>query len=670
MKLKSIELNNIGPYVGKNNFSFSSDYKRNTILFGGRNGSGKTTFLESFRIGLYGSLAYGFRTTSDTYLKKVSSLLNDDVKYEEKHSIKVVFYLADQFEENKYTIERWWEYKEKEVIENVKVFRDDVLLSPVERDDFFELLKSNFAPSLLKLCFFDGEKILRLEQEEEIAFYLKSLIHNLFDIDLYESLEQSLQEYLYTSVDSAELEELINNVKTLSTELKLKEKKIKSLENEIEENNRQIKDLKLINKKLEDEFLRHGGLYYEQQKQIERKILEIEHSRKENLDFIKKFIGNELPFFLAYPIYKQLVSQLEKEREHNVSQLVRDKIDELSMNNLFNKLNLPQKDTEIEQAFKKDLIEMLTSDDSVKMIHNLSTSESDKLISIFERLNKDYLIKIKEKIQEVNEQLKYLRQLRQTLEKQEDTIEFKDLLKEMNLNNNKIFELENKAITLSERLTSTKIEYEEIEKKHRIEEQKLSNGLREKGSLLEAEKAVNVVRKFKEKQLWNKIKDVEHLSLTMVNRLFRKSDYITSIKINPKTFKVSLYDNDQNKINKNLSAGENHLVVLSIFWATIKASKKQVPIILDTLLGRLDSIHSETVINHLIPEFGNQVIILATDTEINEELYLNLKPVVSREYTLEYITKQKRTQVKEGFFNFSKGVTQIDEFSFADNNRG
>lgn len=44
MKIKTIKIKNIGPYIGENKISFDlSDKSKRMALIGGKNGAGKTT---------------------------------------------------------------------------------------------------------------------------------------------------------------------------------------------------------------------------------------------------------------------------------------------------------------------------------------------------------------------------------------------------------------------------------------------------------------------------------------------------------------------------------------------------------------------------------------------------------------------------------------------------
>lgn len=59
MKIKRIQVKNIGPYVNENSFDFdTSDVTKRMVLIGGKNGAGKTTLFNAIKICLYGCIAY------------------------------------------------------------------------------------------------------------------------------------------------------------------------------------------------------------------------------------------------------------------------------------------------------------------------------------------------------------------------------------------------------------------------------------------------------------------------------------------------------------------------------------------------------------------------------------------------------------------------------------
>src|SRR5690606_1348989 len=71
MIIKSLILDNVGLYSQRTEFSLepkkSSITNRPIILIGGRNGPGKTTFLDSVRLALYGKRALGLGVSNKEY---------------------------------------------------------------------------------------------------------------------------------------------------------------------------------------------------------------------------------------------------------------------------------------------------------------------------------------------------------------------------------------------------------------------------------------------------------------------------------------------------------------------------------------------------------------------------------------------------------------------------
>ena len=77
MRIKSVSLKNIGPYIDNNVFNFNtSDHTRRMVLIGGKNGAGKTTLFNAIKVGLYGCLAYGFESNSSRYFDEIEKLIN------------------------------------------------------------------------------------------------------------------------------------------------------------------------------------------------------------------------------------------------------------------------------------------------------------------------------------------------------------------------------------------------------------------------------------------------------------------------------------------------------------------------------------------------------------------------------------------------------------------
>ena len=99
---------------------------------------------------------------------------------------------------------------------------------------------------------------------------------------------------------------------------------------------------------------------------------------------------------------------------------------------------------------------------------------------------------------------------------------------------------------------------------------------------------------------------------------------------------------------KMFSAGETQLLILSIIYGFVKLSKMTIPLVFDTLLGRLDDTHRKNVLVDYLPNISDQVIILATDSEINSEDERIIDNYVSKKYELKKFESNQNLMISWG----------------------
>lgn len=661
MLLKKIELTNIGPYESKNIFTFNTEGMKNTILIGGKNGSGKTTFLNSVKLGLYGPLAFGYKTTTNNYLSKIETLLNDKAKINPKNnfSTKISFTIVEELERSYIEINRNWVYSNTTLKEFIGITKNGIQLTEVEKDNLLEKLRTTFPPSLLELCFFDGEDILKLSNDDNLANYLRELSKKLFNLDLFSDLEENLNKYLSENIQSSKEKKLIEEKNIVKKQLKQKIRKLEDIKINIENTTEKLSNINGRYKLTKKQFATHGGLLYEERDQLQQEILMIENKRKQVNDQIKDFIANELPFFLSFPILKKLIKQLNKEESFYVSNIINKKIENISFNEIEKTLNISIDDKK-KHALLKILQNELTDSVHTKIIHNASKTEINQIHSLLSSVNYERLKEFKLLIDSNDKDLNKLSTLNNKLKDNETTPEFNEMIKSMESDARKISQLEVEIEKLLEQKQALKEEIEKINSQYDKINKELHNLFKKKSSYNIAKKVLTVSKMFRKDQLRRKVKDIEYFSTKMIKELLRKNNFINNIHIDHNNFQILLRDVDNNIINKDtLSAGEKELLVLALIWGTIHSSKKQLPFVFDTLLGRLDLEHKASVINKLIPKFGDQIIILSTNSEITEDLYMDLSPYISNEYTLNYDINNKRTNIECHFFNNTKEGARI-----------
>ena len=101
---------------------------------------------------------------------------------------------------------------------------------------------------------------------------------------------------------------------------------------------------------------------------------------------------------------------------------------------------------------------------------------------------------------------------------------------------------------------------------------------------------------------------------------------------------------------ERLSAAERQLFAISMLWGLALVAGRTLPTIIDTPLGRLDSIHRSLVVDRYFPLASAQVILLSTDEEIDEKLAARLEPAIGRMYKLEYNEEKQVTEILDGYF--------------------
>ena len=211
----------------------------------------------------------------------------------------------------------------------------------------------------------------------------------------------------------------------------------------------------------------------------------------------------------------------------------------------------------------------------------------------------------------------------------------------------KITDLEQKRSTVNARVNFSTSEFNK-----RVEEYLATAEVR--NSTDRISKYSNMALKvIKEYRIELQKKKIDLLSSTITEcyiKLANKKNLISRIEMDPETLDWKCLSGEGSEIPRDsLSAGEQQLMVISILWALAICSKKKLPVIIDTPLSRLDSLHRTAVITTYFPNAGEQTIILSTDSEIDEGYYNLMRENIGDEFTLEYDEASKSTSIRKGY---------------------
>lgn len=287
----------------------------------------------------------------------------------------------------------------------------------------------------------------------------------------------------------------------------------------------------------------------------------------------------------------------------------------------------------------------------VELTHNLSSDEQTRLLDAISRVLKEVPKQVNELEQRYEKRMRRLLRVKSELEKvpEDDIIE--PLLKKLNELNRKLGKAESATKRAKEELTSLEHELEvsrrQREKKEEVLKQAQKGTERDKM----VEKVQAVLEDYAAELTIAKMADLSEAVAECFSQLWRKGDSLHKIKIDPDTSSVMLLDKNDKLIPKDrLSAGEKQVYAISMLWALAKVSGRVLPMVIDTPLARLDSKHRRHLVTRYFPHVSHQVIILSTDTEIDQSYFEDLGPSISHAYHLSYNESDACTEVKEGYF--------------------
>lgn len=671
MLFKKIIFNNYKTFYGHQEIDLyipkeERENRKNIVLIGGLNGTGKTTILKAILYVLFGKRGM----SPEEHERLFSNVINNRFFNEGGNQSSVTLILETDTGEEWTLIVRWYferntkrlSHEERELYVSTPGVRakKHTLIENIEAYNRFidRIIPYHAAPFFI----FDGEEIKELILRQN-SKEMKEAIHKITGMEANDhlikdlkKLNQVIERKLINSVDERKIKKLKNELESYENEIeKLEESKInqlqklKSLDNELAE----IKDKRekkiIQNSKSREVLLKQQSKY-----ETELKLLQIE--------FNNYYIENILNIILATKI-KALKKQLNIEQEIKRNRLIEESalkpyqefINRLVKQNIVPPLTESQLQQIIEfgrEIWKEQNNIKILSSGNVKEIHDLSSKDLQFLLN-YPIGNKDRLIDMLNKIEKLKVEIDsietQIRNAPESIDIEEENNKIDIITKKIGAVslklqsiNKKLQKLKNQKIDIQNRLTrisSKETNLDDLKQQHEL-----------------LQKIIKAMEQYTEEATTMKARYIQDEFSNMLNKLFRKEDEFGKIEIDINTYTIRLYNDKLQEISiQDRSAGEMQMISSSLIWALTKVSDLSLPIVVDTPLGRLDSFHRNHLITHYYKEISDQVIILSTDTEITEE-YINLMRENSfSQYLLDYDEENKYTRIRKEYFDFVKG---------------
>ena len=659
MLLEQLTLTDFRVFQGQHTFDLAPrtkwKKKRPIILYGGLNGAGKTTTLTAVRLALYGRQSLGPATSQkayDEFLVKSINRSEGNLVQSNSATIMLKFNYANMGVIKHYTVTRNWMVTGNKVIENLTIAENDKELTELNAEQCQGFLNELIPIGVSDLFFFDSEKIAELA-EDTGGYALGDAIKKLLGLDLIDTLNADLTVLLRNESKKSTTLETQKEIEKAEKELSKHEQKAEKSLQAYESTRAALSEININLEKLENDLSDRGGAWAAtREKEIENQASltqQKEHLNKE----IRELVDGSYPISLAKTFVKKTLKQLINESNYkkmvHTAEMVNEHIS--SLEKKIKKLLSKDDFTKINSEIQKEFGKVINPKQKTDVIHDIS----DGLLKTIETIINDAIETQSVKLKSLGKQLDDVKHKLDMAGKNIARAPEESLIKPI-IDKIKGFQekqgqlLAKQKIYIEERKRHLRDAIDTARKLDKLSANFTSSDKQDR-TVNYANNSKSLLGEFAIEMAKRKINDLESEFINSYHRLARKEDISLRAEINPVDFSVKLVDKDGFEIDKDqLSAGEKQIYAIAILEALARTSGRKLPIIIDTPLARLDSIHRTKLIQNYFPYASHQVIILSTDTEVDEEFYEELSSSISHAYKLEFDSKTKCSSATEGYF--------------------
>lgn len=622
--------------------------------------------------------------------------------------------LSEGTEINIYTLTRKWTFKNKKLDEIFLVYKNysPIPLKDEELNFFENYITSIISPKIFEFFFFDGEHLSEFFIGKNSNTHLKQSLLSLCNFDTFDVLKSTILSSIRNSKnDDAELELAKTNYLALEDEFAKLTLEKANLVDDLNNISINLDDLNQKQKQLESDFRKKGGVLAEEREILNKKTIELETRRSVINQYIKDFCNDMLPFLIVKDQIFNLKNQIKSESDNLVYSQLKDKLSaDYFKNLLISKLDTSSID-EIAMTVSEALIDDIKPDnqeDDFKVIHNLSNDESNSILSLIDNIlsiDDNNILSLFDEHRNIGEELSKIRTILNNSLEDEALNKYINELTDLSnkighlseVKNNLEIKLKDLDILVSNAETSkdkAKSKYTDLLQSNKVVD--MSSDL-----ILMLDNMITTLTESKTKEIQNNF-------MYIFKKIIRKDNFIDFIDIDS-NFNTSLYINKmynsleienlienigydemekklgnlffedlfteykvknrsellnnikngnqsafitlRTKVDINgFSSGEKQIYILCLYWALLKASDIEIPFIIDTPYARIDETHRNNITNEYFSTISDQVIILSTNTEIDEKSYKDIKPRLNGEYLIDYDDINRKTIQSKGYF--------------------
>jgi len=661
-----VALQDYGVYRGRNEFNFTCNEKKPIVLIGGTNGAGKTTLFESIMLCLYGISTMKKATTKKEYKKFLARKIH---RYMKSHtradhaSITVQFKFFHNGREVEYMVERAWRMEDGDIKEQLTVGKRDTIhdkfspLDTIERSYWQSFVDDLIPRGIVKLFFFDGEKIVGIARDGTENITIQESFKSLLGIDIVEQLHNDLQVNLTRNLTkgSRSLQQDFEKLKgekneTMETVTKLQER--------LAQKQTEMDSINISIEALESKVSRIGGSFVRGREDAKSRRVEKRLAYNSIHDKIMEMCSDVLPFAMIPVEMERLVNQLKT--DHKIQQhMAEQRFLDSKIRAIHNKIT----SLKVWNTLDADTVEKATSEimallDEQKRgstanrpIYDLSATQAAKIAGITKRANTTMMEELKGATENMIMLGEEIDRLDSSITKSPHDDEIGSLLSEIGQVRVQQGALQAEMDHIEEKISSNMSFVRHIDVKIRDIVSQIYKNEKSQRLVQLTQNVQTVLEEFIEQLRIKKIRLLEQYLLEAVQALMHKKDLIGEVAVDYETFEVTLFRKNGEAFPKDLlSEGEKQMFAMAVLWALARTSGRPLPFMIDTPLARLDEGHRSNIIVKFLPAASHQILIFSTDTEIEYKEFKRLIPHMTRSYAMEYDEEDGITRKHDGYF--------------------
>jgi DNA sulfur modification protein DndD len=662
MIFKNITIKNLFSYrEGVFDFPNLNKEGRNVILIHGRNGFGKTSFINSLILFFVGSGDSELRTVSrGKQYSPREYMLGRGAEWEGVFNRKALAAKAKEcsisvtWEEPRGTViaTRSWSLEGTSTIVETLVIKpsfvtdEDVLDEAEQRQEF---LNRRLPRSLVPLFIYDAEQVQKIAESNSEA--VLEQVERLLDITSINTADNYLSRVLQKLRRDSDARQEQLRLEQLRGQYEVERSKRSQIELEIDNFEREDVDLKRRIKELEKRLNSSRASVNEQNESIVKSQIA---EKKSDLESKTALFIDSFPAVAPLVCHPKLLAATIakiKDSSQGKAELVEELRAIISRlpSRLFDEPQHPKPQlTESQTRFLKQKAELLI--ESEIELASASNDEGAWRVSVDRARKLESLLRPFTTNGVVRET--YTSQLRDIIKISRDELALSAQLDDLSslpetererqlARRSEIADLAGQSEKIRERIGFLKESLnpagrliERLKTDVNIQERKVSEATRNQVGVEIAEKALNGIRLYRGALKQARQTEIQQKMNEHFKVLMDSNSLIQSIVFD-EDYKINYLDSYEKTVGMgNISAGMKQLAAQSFLWALKDVAGMPCPVVIDTPLARIDAGHQKLLITKFYPAAAEQVIVLPTDSELDAAKYALLKPFIAGEFCL------------------------------------